>query len=248
MSPERRRLTSRNVSIFLDVVRTYHIHALLCTALLTSCGPAELISGRARIVDGDSLAIGTASIRLFGVDAPEGRQTCGRDGVSWRCGEAARDELARLVGDNAVTCERRDTDRYGRTVAVCTSGGVDLSAELARAGLALAYRQYSSDYVDEEAEAKAAGRGVWAGEFTAPWDFRRSEPSTGRALPTPDPTAPGNCRIKGNINRDGERIYHVPGSASYEATVLDVTRGERWFCSEQEARSAGWRAPRGPAR
>jgi hypothetical protein len=57
--------------------------------------------------------------------------------------------------------------------------------------------------------------------------------------------ANADCRIKGNISRDGDRIYHVPGSRSYEETVIDATRGERWFCTAEEAQRAGWRAPRG---
>lgn len=52
---------------------------------------------------------------------------------------------------------------------------------------------------------------------------------------------PSGCRIKGNINSRGERIYHPPGCKYYAATVIDQKRGERWFCSEQEAVAAGWR-------
>jgi hypothetical protein len=51
----------------------------------------------------------------------------------------------------------------------------------------------------------------------------------------------GACDIKGNINARGERIYHVPGGRWYAATRIDRLRGERWFCSEEEARAAGWR-------
>lgn len=54
------------------------------------------------------------------------------------------------------------------------------------------------------------------------------------------------CTIKGNINARGERIYHLPGSASYDDTRIDERRGERWFCSEDEARKAGWRAAGSP--
>jgi hypothetical protein len=53
----------------------------------------------------------------------------------------------------------------------------------------------------------------------------------------------GNCRIKGNISGSGH-IYHVPGSASYNATRIDTSKGERWFCSEEEAEAAGWVRPR----
>ena len=49
------------------------------------------------------------------------------------------------------------------------------------------------------------------------------------------------CLIKGNVNSKGERIYHPPGCRYYNATVIDPNRGERWFCTENEAIAAGWR-------
>ena len=217
--------------------------------LFAGCGQADVVSGTARVVDGDSLEIAEVSIRLFGIDAPEGAQTCTRDGRAWRCGGAAAAELTRLIGSHTVVCEWRDTDSYGRMVARCEAGGTDLAAALTSAGFALAYRQYSSDYVDEEGAAAAAGRGIWAGEFVAPWDWRRNPGANAPAGSAPGSrpdTAPrsADCPIKGNINRAGVRIYHVPGSPSYERTRIDTTRGERWFCSESDARNAGWRAPR----
>jgi len=130
---------------------------------------------------------------------------------------------------------------------VCSNGAVDLGAEMASAGLALAYRQYTNDYVDEEAAARAARRGLWSGTFTEPWDWRRENDSESAEEPaqrTPRPDAE-RCRIKGNINQRGERIYHVPGSEYYDVTRIDESDGERWFCSDEEARGAGWRAPRG---
>src|SRR5688572_7243396 len=161
----------------------------------------ETIAGDVRVVDGDSLHVGDTEVRLFGVDAFEGRQVCVRDGNPWRCGEAAANELRKLTAGRAITCNQRDTDSYGRTVAVCTNGTVDLGAELARAGLALAYRQYSDDYVDEEREAKAARRGAWAGDFTDPWDARRAGGTQPRQLQSGSGDAVSGCRgtgIKGN--------------------------------------------------
>lgn len=223
----------------------------LALSAATACLAQERITGRAKITDGDSFEIGATHVRLFGVDAPEGQQPCTRNGAAWRCGDAATAELRRLVGGRDVVCTQRDVDDYGRMVAVCRSDNTDLGGAMVRAGFALAYRHYSNDYVDEENEARAARRGVWAGEITPPWDWRRNErraptPSdTQRSTPPITQSAPsGNCRIKGNINSDDERIYHVPSSASYDDTRIDESRGERWFCSEQEARSAGWRAPR----
>jgi endonuclease YncB( thermonuclease family) len=213
-------------------------------ACLCACEAPAKISGRAKVIDGDSLEIGATSIRLFGVDAPEGRQSCSRGNRTWSCGAAARRKLQALVGSGTLECIRKDIDRYGRTVAVCKSGNTDLGAEMALAGLALAYRRFSNDYVDQEDQARTARRGLWAGTFTPPWDWR-GNPQTG-APPAPlDEPSRDDCAIKGNINRAGNRIYHVPGSRSYEATRIDTGRGERWFCSEADALGAGWRAPRG---
>lgn len=218
-----------------------------------SCFPQETIAGRPKLIDGDSFELGNVGVRLFGVDAPEGRQSCKRDGRNWACGDEAARKLRNLVGDRSLTCTRRDVDDYGRIVATCRAGNVDLAAEMARSGFATAYRRYSNDYVDEENEARAARRGIWAGEFTQPETYRSeqretsSERTAPAAAPAPAPAPQGRrdgCYVKGNISADGERIYHTPGSASYDNTGIDESQGERWFCSEAEARAAGWRAPR----
>lgn len=223
---------------------------LLVAVASTYMPRGNTIAGPVRVVDGDSLHVGTTEVRLFGVDAFEGRQLCMRDGNPWRCGEAAANELRILATGRAVTCTKRDTDSYGRIVAVCSNGTVDVGAELTRAGLALAYREFSDDYVDEEDDARAARRGAWAGDFTPPWDARTRGRDTQPAQPqSGDTSAAGGCRgtgVKGNISRNsGDRIYHVPGSSSYNETIIDESAGERWFCTEAEARQAGWRAPRG---
>jgi len=118
---------------------------------------------------------------------------------------------------------------------------------MVRAGFATAYRRYSNDYVDEENEARSARRGIWAGEFTNPESYRHDEPpSQARDRPAQPQRSPRDgCDIKGNINGEGARIYHVPGASSYDDTRIDEGKGERWFCTESEARAAGWRAPRG---
>lgn len=246
--------------------------AVAALVLHGACGqPATgvTVAGPAKVVDGDSLEIGATQIRLFGIDAPEGRQTCARNGTAWRCGEDAATHLRALVGGGSITCSQRDVDGYGRMVAVCLRGTVDVGREMVLSGMALAYRQYSNDYVEAEDAARRARRGIWGSDFEAPWDFRRNgdgrEPGDGRAgrsardtqrdardsrttnaTGTSASAAPSaGCRIKGNINRSGERIYHTPASPSYAETVIDPDRGERWFCTEQEAQRAGWRTPRG---
>ena len=128
-----------------------------------------------KVSDGDSLRSGRLKIRLFGIDAPELKQDCadaaGRD---WPCGKAARARLAELV-TAPLQCELIDVDRYGRLVMRCLAGGgTDIAEALVAQGLALAYRRYATDYVAAEEAARAARAGVWGGEFTTPWDWRRA--------------------------------------------------------------------------
>ena len=130
-------------------------------------------SGRSvHVIDGDGLEIDGQRIRLHGVDAFEYDQQCG--GSS--CGAAARAALSDLVRGRAVECRPVDVDRYGRTVARCYADGQDLGAAMVRDGMALAYRRYGQDYVDEEASAQRAQAGAWSGEFQNPEDWRRSHP------------------------------------------------------------------------
>ena len=199
-------------------------------------------SGRASVTDGDSLEIAGQRIRLHGIDAPEWKQSCQADGRQWLCGQAAARALKKRIGGRSVTCTPRDRDRYGRVVAACRAGGVDLNVWMVAQGWALAYRRYSTAYVDEEQAAKSAKRGVWRGQFIAPWEWRRGKRLAAAA--TSSAKESGRCRIKGNISRKGERIYHVPSAQHYERTRINTTKGERWFCSEAEARAAGWRRAR----
>jgi endonuclease YncB( thermonuclease family) len=135
--------------------------------------PGTKFAGKVSVIDGDGLEIGGVKIRLFGVDAPEVDQYCGRDdGTRWRCGQYATVALDRLVGGKSVTCTVHQMDRYGRPVAACSLEGRDVAGELAREGWVLAYRKYSADYADEEEVAKKARSGVWAGRVEPPWQYR----------------------------------------------------------------------------
>lgn len=127
------------------------------------------------VVDGDTLKLNGTTYRLWGIDAPESQQLCA-DG--WPAGRASLSFLRDLARDKTVTCEAKTTDRYGRTVAICRANGVDLSASMVAAGMALAFVRYSSDYVQEEAAARAARLGVHAHDCAAPWDWRARQRST----------------------------------------------------------------------
>ena len=208
---------------------------IICLLFSAVAARAE-IAGPARIIDGDTLQVGATRIRLEGIDAPEADQTCvSAQGVTFGCGMVASQALSGLVGDGPVACSAVGRDTYGRTVARCMVAGGDLGQAMVAAGHAVAYRAYSLDYVPAEEAARRGGRGFWSAQMEDPADYRaaRAERSDGAA----------DCAIKGNIS-DGGRIYHLPGQDHYAATRISTARGERWFCTEAEARAAGWRAAR----
>jgi hypothetical protein len=140
-------------------------------------------------------------------------------------------------------------------LATCSAGGENLNAWMVSEGWALAYVQYSHEYLGEEAAARTQRTGIWAGAFIAPWDWRHRDkrttilgavsvpvaaqakllaPASSAVSPSPE------CIIKGNVNRQGEHIYHMPGQAAYAVINMEDPR-KRWFCSEDDARAAGWR-------
>ena len=91
------------------------------------------------------------------------------------CGRLATLALMDLTAGAVVTCKpTREKDRYGRWVAVCYDpDGFDLGWNMVHTGWALAYRQYSTDYVDTEDRARKARRGMWKIEFQPPWEWRK---------------------------------------------------------------------------
>ncbi len=197
---------------------------------------AEDFSGRIRFGDADSLAVGAVKVRLFGIDAPEMDQTCKRaDGAAWSCGRwAAKEAKSRFDGRTAI-CTALDRS-YDRIVARCFVGGSDIADTLVRDGIATAYRKYSMDYIDAEKAASIGSLGIWAGTLDAPSDYRAA------TAPAPQLSST-DCNIKGNISRSGQ-IYHLPGQKFYAETRISPARGERWFCTEAEAKAAGWRRAR----
>lgn len=228
---------------------TRRLNALAITFLSLTFGAAALadpLIGRAVVIDGDTIEIHRERIRFNGIDAPEGQQLCqNAKGRDYRCGQVAADALANFLSKSRPTrCDFVERDQYDRFVGDCyRADGQSVSSWLVRNGHALDWPRYSNDaYASDQDTAQTNRSGMWAGTFQAPWDWRASAPET---VATPAPlistVSSGKCVIKGNISKKGERIYHVPGQKYYEKTVISERDGERWFCSEDEARKAGWR-------
>lgn len=132
------------------------------------------ITGRAYVIDGDTLDIGGTRIRLFGIDAVEKSQYCNRTYGRWPCGQQAAAALAQRIGSTMIQCRARDRDANDRIVAVCDVAGEDLSAWMVKQGWAVAYTRYSADYVSLEKEARALKRNIWSGTFIPPEEYRHS--------------------------------------------------------------------------
>lgn len=206
--------------------------------LLANAASAQTIEGVVvGITDGDTFTLSTLeksqiAIRLAEIDAPERGQPYG---------SRSKQALSDLIFGKAVKVRVQTKDRYGRTVGRPYVDELDVCEEMIRLGAAWVYRDYVIDHslFDIEEEGRRAKRGVWGlseSQQVPPWNWRRGLTSDG--------DAPDGCNIKGNISRDGDRIYHAPGMRSYGATRIHESKGERWFCSESEAQAAGWRAPK----
>lgn len=135
-------------------------------------GSATIVSGRAEVIDGDGLRIAGMELRLEGIDAPEYRQTCRRAGMAEPCGRQAREALVALVAKGIPRCWVEGHDRFGRGLARCKVGEQDVNRAMVEQGQAVAF----GDYERAEAQARTAGRGIWATEFQRPADWRAAHP------------------------------------------------------------------------
>ncbi|RYD18718.1 MAG: thermonuclease family protein, partial [Lysobacteraceae bacterium] len=160
---------------------------LVIIAALASSQPAvaQTITGTAHAGDGDSFEVAGTMVRLFGVDAPEYRQTCEVNYSAWACGADAAAALRVLIDNRPVTCIRRDTDVYNRTVANCMINGQDVAAQLVAQGYAIVLENGQADYAAIEARAKAGKVGIWATKFAMPVDWRRAHPRDPDAVRSP---------------------------------------------------------------
>lgn len=199
----------------------------------------------ARVIDGDTIELEDGErVRYIGIDTPETvdpRKPVQCFGVeaSKRNKELVEGKMVRLEKD--IT----NKDKYQRLLRYVWVDDTLINLALVEDGYAQSYSyppdiKYQDHFVVAQRQAREAKVGLWGAcsEETAP-----SEAATSPSAPSPSvPGAThGECIVKGNISASGEKIYHLPGCGSYAKTQIDTGRGERWFCSEPEAQSAGWR-------
>jgi endonuclease YncB( thermonuclease family) len=150
-------------------------------------GPRAQQQNSYHAIDGDSFKAGETEIRLYGIDAPEYRQTCSdAHNAPQPCGKMARDALSKLISARTIHCTIIERDRYGRQVSICMDGKVDINREMVRLGWAVAYRKHSMSYAVVEEQAKSATRGIWAWRFEMPEDYRRKNRAVQSGLVTED--------------------------------------------------------------
>ena len=172
-----------------------------------------------KVVDGDSIDLADGRrIRLLGIDAPE-RNRC--------MYEEARNRLKQMVENRRLRMENTVTDDYGRSLANVFVGTTFVNKIMLEEGLAR-FLYVKSPYYDELKSAFTKAKTEHIGVFS------------------PICSSPENisCLIKGNI-REGEKIYHLPNCKNYKQVEMQEAFGGMWFCSESEARKAGFRKVEG---
>jgi endonuclease YncB( thermonuclease family) len=220
------------------------VHCLAALVLGTMlAAPALGQSAKPEIVviDGDTLEVGGQVLRLYGIDAPELGQTCLDKSKRWRCGLQAAVELRGLLSIwGNVECGTIRAEDEGLR-AICHDPQFNDPAEVLLArGLATALTDSIPAYRRAEIQAKNAKLGIWRGEFIQPSEWR-----TGKRLPTPadgPADSPAEvCDVKGIVTDLGNRVYYVPTDNNYDDKTVSADRGERMFCSDDEAELAGWK-------
>ncbi len=157
---------------------------LLLGAGLAGAPAVAEVAGPPKVIDGDTIEIAGTAIRLYGIDAPEFGQVCRIGTHAYDCGRIARTALLDLTAGVTVRCtlahpspeDARSHDgakdgTEGR-IGHCSADGYDLSEGMTYTGWALALRPVSERYVAFEERARTGGRGLWKGQFIAPWDWR----------------------------------------------------------------------------
>jgi endonuclease YncB( thermonuclease family) len=213
--------------------------AVACLAVIPafSGDAAEDLTAAAFVVDGDTLQIGGHVFNLQGIDAPELGQLCYQDSRWNHCGITAAFELKKLLDfDKPLRCEAAPGDPRA---LVCHAGSVNVAVVLLKAGYAVAASDANVAYQEAEKSAREGNLGLWHMSFASPWDWRH-----GRRLPGADAAAGAKpCPVRGVVEAEGRKIYYVPTDSDYKRITVDIEKGGRYFCSDAEARAAGWHRP-----
>lgn len=153
---------------------------IFLTILLTSFEvfAQQIIQGPAVVLDGDTIKINHQTVRLFGIDAPEKKQNCKANNQEIACGQLSKEYLEKLVANKIVTCEIKNQDMYKRSIGICSiENNIEVNNQMVKSGNAVAYRQYSKQYINVEEQAKQNHQGIWNTQFEMPWIWRKNHKS-----------------------------------------------------------------------
>jgi endonuclease YncB( thermonuclease family) len=234
------------------------LRALLFLALVCATSPShpvvlasqaqDAVAGAGvQVIDGDTLQIDGHTVQLYGIDAPELGQYCEHNGELWECGVDAALFLQKTVefGGPPIECPPWGEEPAGGgstelVIGVCQVGPKVVGLTMVQNGYATALPDSFPDYKEAEKQARQAKLGLWRGDFVAPSEWRKGK---GGDVRSSDWVR--RCNVKGALGAAGEAIYYVPTDEAYDQVAVDEARGERMFCSDQEARAAGWSRPTG---
>ncbi len=136
-------------------------------------------SGKVFVIDGDSIKVDGKEVRLFGLDAPEFKQTCfDEENEEYDCGRVSFGFLRKFAGGKNAECIYAEKDKYDRYLGKCFIDGVSINEEIIKNGMAVIYNFTESDEkMDQlEAEAKKQKIGIWRGAFQLPKNYRKENP------------------------------------------------------------------------
>jgi endonuclease YncB( thermonuclease family) len=201
--------------------------------------PSIVEAHQVAVIDGDTIQMGAAVVQLYGIDAPELGQRCYTDYKWTHCGLEAAYELRKLIFvEHAPISCRSVAGAADPSAQVCHVGNMDFAHVLLIGGYVVTTPDAPEGYREAEVSAKAADLGLWHTQFIPPADWR-----AGERLPEENASEEPDCPIKAVIAEDGSRHYFVPTDDDYDSVHIDPARGGRAFCSDEEARDAGWRRP-----
>lgn len=211
---------------------------LLVCLLLPTLAHAQVIVGPARAVDGDTLDMTGHRIRLHGIDALEAEQTCDRGGTAWACGKDATATLATLVSSGPVECAQREVDLYGRSVATCRVGDLDLGQAMVDAGLAVVLPNAPPEYQESEARRRHLKFGIWGTVFELPSAYRASNPQERPQAAVPNKsTAYSPVRPRGRSRPSG--VFYGSCAAARAAGAAPLYAGEPGYRPEMDGDGDG---------
>ncbi|WP_158045195.1 thermonuclease family protein [Skermanella pratensis] len=186
-----------------------------------------------RVIDGDTVQAGMEVQQLAGIDAPELGQRCLNNGSLYACGLESSFALRKMIGITPVSCTRQPE---GDGVE-CTGSGGNLGLLLVQQGFAVAQPGAPPAYLEAQRVAKDSKLGIWRGDFIPSVRWRQGDRlEAERQSPVP-------CPVKAAVEQSGRKIYLVPTDGVYDKVTPDPETGGRLFCSDEDARAAGFERP-----